>query len=70
MNHDGSQTEFRKVMLTFHFAVDCDKDIKRFLCVGEEGTVFASAPANLAHSSDHVSLTLKCVFDAGIDAFI
>lgn len=52
VNDDSSQAEFRKVVLMFQFAVDCDKDIERFLCVGEQGTVFASAPANLAHGSD------------------
>jgi hypothetical protein len=70
MNHDGSHAEFGKVMLAFQFAVDCDKDVVRFRCVGDQQTVFGSAPANLAHSSDQVALTLKCIFHAGIDAFI
>jgi hypothetical protein len=68
VNYDGSQAEFRKVMLTFQFAVDCDKNIVRFRCVGNQQTVFGSAPANLAHSSDQVAW--KCGFDPGIDAFI
>jgi hypothetical protein len=52
MNHDGSHAEFGKVVLAFQFVVVRDKDIVRFLCMGNQQAVFASAPANLAHGSD------------------
>jgi hypothetical protein len=55
-------------MLTFQLAVDCDEDIKRLLCVSQQGGVFASAPTDLAHSSNHMAW--KCGFDPRIDAFI